>query len=76
MNKNSYLPPRLLQILGILLLIGSAVFWAITGRESLLLMSAAMSLIGLGAFQGIRVTLTQELPPINENHHLEEKNLL
>lgn len=52
MNGNDYLPPRLLQLLGIALLIGSAVFWGWTGRESALLMGAAMSLILLGSYKG------------------------
>lgn len=56
-KDNSYLPPRILQLLGIVLLIGSAVFWGATGRESVLLMSSAMSLIGLGAYAGAQNAL-------------------
>ena len=52
MNGNGYLPPRLLQLLGVLLLVGSAIFWAVTSRESALLMSAAMTLILLGSYRG------------------------
>jgi hypothetical protein len=59
MKNGTYLPPRILQVIGILLLIGSAIFWAYTGRESLLFISAALSLIGIGTVQGIRVTLSQ-----------------
>lgn len=55
--NGTYLPPRLLQLLGVALLIGSAVFWAVTGRESVLLMSSAMSLIGLGAYAGAQNAL-------------------
>jgi hypothetical protein len=47
---NGYLPPRVLQVVGLLVLVGSVVFWAITGRESVLMVSSAMSLIGLGAY--------------------------
>lgn len=52
-----YLSPRILQVLGICLLIGSAVFWGVSGRESVLLMSSAMSLIGLGAYAGAQAAL-------------------
>jgi hypothetical protein len=63
-----YLSPRTLQVLGILLLVGSAGFWAVTGRESVLLMSSAMSLIGIGAYRGATETLRKaarlpSLPP-------------
>lgn len=50
--NGTYLPPRVIQILGILLLVGSAAFWALTGRESILLMTSAMTLIGVGGYQG------------------------
>lgn len=53
MGKQQYLSPRILQVVGLLLLIGSAVFWGLTGRESVLLMSSAMSLIGIGAYRGV-----------------------
>lgn len=56
------LPPRVLQIVGLALLVGAAVFWAYTGRESLLLMSAAMTLIAGGTFRGIQIDLKK-----NEN---------
>jgi len=49
---NGYLSPKVLQGVGLLLLVGAAVFWAVTGRESVLVMGAAMSLIGLGAYKG------------------------
>jgi hypothetical protein len=47
-NDDRYLQPRLLQSIGVGLLLGFAVFWAITGRESVLLVGAAGSLILLG----------------------------
>jgi hypothetical protein len=49
-NGRQYLPPRLLQLVGLLLLMAFGVFWAVTGRESVLLVGAAMSLILLGAY--------------------------
>jgi hypothetical protein len=62
MNKDArYLSPRILQVLGILLLVGSAVFWGVTGRESVLFMSSAMSLIGLGAYA--QAALGSRVPP-------------
>lgn len=54
---NAYLPARLLQLLGVVLLVAAAVFWAVTGHESALFVGAAMTLIGLGAYQGLRVTI-------------------
>jgi hypothetical protein len=36
-------------LVGVVLLVGSAVFWAVTGRQSVELLSAAMTLITLGA---------------------------
>lgn len=45
-------PPWLIQACGIVLLIGAGVFWGITGRESVLIMSAALSLIFLGVYDG------------------------
>lgn len=56
-RDDRYLSPASIQIIGILLLIGSAVFWAVTGRESVLLMSSAMSLIGFGAYRGAQDAL-------------------
>lgn len=49
-NSNQYLAARYLQVAGLVLLFASAVFWGLTGRESILLVSSAMSLILLGKF--------------------------
>lgn len=51
-NSEKYLPARVLQVVGLVLLVGFAVFWGVTGRESVLLMSAAMTLVLLGAYKG------------------------
>ena len=51
-GSGDYLSPRLLQSVGLLLLIGSVIFWAATGRESVLMVSSAMTLIGGGALRG------------------------
>lgn len=56
-NGEKYLPPRVLQVIGLIIFIGAVIFWAITGRESALLMSAAMSLILLGAYRNALSTL-------------------
>jgi hypothetical protein len=65
MNRSRYLSAWILQLLGVLLLIGFSVWWALTGHESALLVGAAISLIGLGAYQGVRVTvqIAREEPP-------------
>lgn len=63
MHNERYLSPLLLQIIGVMLLLGSAVFWGVTGRESVLLMGAAMSLIGLGAYRGVQQALLRDPPP-------------
>lgn len=44
------LPPRITQYLGIVVLLFSVVFWAVTGRQSIEFVSAAMTLITLGGF--------------------------
>lgn len=69
MRDDRYLSPRLLQLLGLILLIASAVFWAVTERESVLLMSSAMSLIGLGAYAGTQKALRRDPdpPPVNDD---------
>lgn len=60
MNDKAYLPPRLLQGIGVLLLLGAAIFWGVTGEQSALLVGAALSLIGLGAYSGLHVSIKQE----------------
>jgi hypothetical protein len=71
MSKGQYLPPRLLQTVGVLLLIASAVFWAVTGDQSALLVGAALSLIGLGAYSGLHISVSQDLQ--DELHQEEDK---
>lgn len=66
-NGNSYLSARILQCLGIVLLVGSAIFWAITGHESSLFVGASMSLITLGSYQGLRVSVKKEQDRLNGN---------
>jgi hypothetical protein len=56
-GRSQYLPARLLQLVGIILLGASFVLWALTGKESVLMVSASMSLILLGAYGGVIETL-------------------
>jgi hypothetical protein len=51
LRHDEYLAPKLLQIFGMSLFLAAAVFWAVTGRESLTIMSGALSLIAVGAYQ-------------------------
>jgi len=44
------LPPRLLQAAGLVLLFGISVYWVLSGNESPLLVGAALTLIGVGAY--------------------------
>lgn len=55
MSGDRYLSPIILQGLGAVLIIAAFVFWAVTARESALLIGAAISLIGGGAAQGLRL---------------------
>jgi len=50
-RHDEYLAPKLLQLFGMALFLAAAVFWAVTGRESITIMSGALSLIGVGAYQ-------------------------
>ena len=59
MRDERYLPPRVLQIVGLVLLLAFAIFWAVTGRESVLLVGAAGSLILLGGYERARAALTE-----------------
>lgn len=61
MKGAHYLSPRLLQIVGLLLLIGSAGFWAVTGHQSALLVGAGLSLCALGAYSGLHISIKQDL---------------
>lgn len=78
MIGDRYLPPRLLQAVGLGLLIGFTVFWAVTGRESVLLVGAAGSLILLGRYEDVRRALTRyeeepTPPPVAPGPEVKEK---
>lgn len=59
-QHQEFLPPRVLQAAGLVLLFASAIFWAISGSESALLVGAALSLIGLGSYSQATSTLRKE----------------
>lgn len=59
--NGDYLSPRVLQLVGLLLLLGSGAFWALTQRESLLLVSSAMTLILGGTLRGAWYSVRQEV---------------
>lgn len=60
-NADPLLSPRILQLTGLALLIGTALFWGATGRESALLVGAALSLIGLGSYERAAAQLRDRL---------------
>jgi hypothetical protein len=53
--EERYLSPIILQSLGAVLVVVCVVFWMVTDRQSALLMSAALTLVGAGGLQGIRL---------------------
>lgn len=73
MNGN-YLPARIIQAIGLALLIAQVVLWALTGRESALLVSAAMTLILLGAYGSLAVTLQNKSTKITPSPPSETPN--
>lgn len=61
-KHNDYLAPKLLQMFGMALFLAAAVFWAVTGRESLTIMSGALSLIAVGAYQRVYQAIRDGAP--------------
>lgn len=53
--------PRVLQVVGLVMLVGAFGFWAYSGRESALLVGAALSLIGLGSYEKAAAQLRDKL---------------
>jgi hypothetical protein len=64
---NGYLPPRILQGVGLVILIFAVGFWAVTGQQSALLVGAALSLIGLGAYGSAQNALKERAKPPPED---------
>lgn len=72
MNGQDWLPPRLIQAAGLVLLFASAVFWMYSGNESGLLVGAALSLIGLGAYSQAAQSLRRRNGARNEDEPEDE----
>jgi hypothetical protein len=75
-KEERYLSPRLLQAVGVILLVGASIYWAVTGQQSALIVSAAMGLIGLGSYAGIHISVKQEIQARAELEAEEENPLL
>jgi hypothetical protein len=58
-----FLRPAIIQAVGLVLVVAAAVFWAVTGRQSGMMLSSAVSMIGLGAYAELRHTLKTALTP-------------
>lgn len=63
---------RTLQAFGLLLILGSAVFWAFTGRESALFVGAGITLSTLGWLQRTISAAEERLPRYDPPPELEE----
>jgi hypothetical protein len=49
-NGDALISPRLIQVVGLGLLVASAVFWAVTNRQSVPMIGASLTLIGVGSY--------------------------
>lgn len=67
------LSARTLQILGVVLIVGTAIFWAFTNRESALLMGAGITLATLGWLQRAFATFQERLPPYDDEEHPDQE---
>lgn len=79
MNNGPFLSPRLLQLAGLVIIIGSLVYWVLSEHQSVLFVGAGLSLCTLGAYSGLRINIKQELykePPPEDDarHQLEGKD--
>jgi 4-hydroxybenzoate polyprenyltransferase len=55
--SRKFLPPWLIQLIGILIVIGATIFWALTDRESITIIGVGMTLIGYGAYSATQDAL-------------------
>jgi hypothetical protein len=60
---NRQVAPRTLQVVGLLLLVGSFVYTAVSGKPSVEFTSAAMTLITLGSVWNQQQALPKPPPP-------------
>lgn len=56
MNDDRYLSPIVVQTLGVCLVVAAFVFWMITGRQSELMVGAALTLVAFEAARGAHRT--------------------
>lgn len=52
-----YLPPWLIQLVGIAIVVGAVIYWMVTSRESVTIIGVGVSLIGIGAYSGAQKIL-------------------
>lgn len=50
-DRDDYLPPKLLQVIGLVLLIAQGIFWAITGQSQTLFIGPSLALVFIGQYQ-------------------------
>jgi hypothetical protein len=62
-GSGRYLPPKLIQAVGVAIIVGGLIFWAVTGQQSALFVGAGISLVGLGAYSGLKIDVTAAPPP-------------
>lgn len=60
MNNSAFLPPWMLQLIGVAIVIGAVIFWAATGQQSALIVGAGISLSALGAYSGLHISIKQD----------------
>jgi hypothetical protein len=60
LKEGGYLSPIIFQVVGLVILIGSVVYWVFTGKSSPLFVGAALSLIAYGSAGGAIVTLRHD----------------
>jgi hypothetical protein len=65
-HGNKFLAPRVIQATGLVLLCGSVAIWAFTERQSALLVSASLTLIGLGSYQNAVNSMRNVIENVNQ----------
>lgn len=65
-GSRRFLSPRFIQAVGVAVFVVSVAIWAITSRQSALLVSASLSLIGVGTYQNAVDSLKKVVPTTGE----------
>lgn len=52
--SDRYLAPRVIQTIGVLIVISSLTFWFVTGRQSSLFVGVGMTMVMLGGYEQTR----------------------